>query len=556
MQEIVPRIKLHVPVDRRVEQRLGFFQVLTCDSEYFKPVRLFRMEQTRLCPARLTVIERELVVSKLRAEDAWEAELRDVRSDYVQTVANISAAARAVMARSSRAVSRCDPSTYVRGKNYISYSFRSLYIRFPNILGLRRNAFLYPWQRSGAFCDGATSECTTTRVIRACLAAPESGRRFETIIERGGIFDFDWYYKGPIISDDRCEHDPMIGQYRQGSNDACLCSEPSTLKKNAYLNKSAVYSDVNNNRVITGIRFRTRWAITYLEVQEGEMVNGSVLPQSVRWREDVTRQLEDYERRHYVLPDDFELGKNDEYVALPDGVVNPNFDSSIVNLRRADVNFNLDDIILPAGMVVTGVKFEESQYFNGISLMIEGWEVFNSIGDFKFSDRRQWFSNDNYNSPYPYFEFGSSGLRQTYVGPPNSGGTRPVSAQLLDSLVDAIRFFMTGKRVNLDKCGDPLRGPKRNKELSTPGDSSVAFQLSDWNRDGSQSLIPFIDLQEVITNPPSPIGGLGIFYKGQEDHGGFISLKVFDMDDSIFMFTGRFALKAFFQWLFTGTIEP
>ncbi|GBP46065.1 hypothetical protein EVAR_41418_1 [Eumeta japonica] len=393
---------------------------------------------------------------------AWEAELRDVRTDYVQTVASISAAARAVMARSSRAVSRCDPRIYIRGSNYINYSFRILYVSIGGAMRLAEKKYVRPWPRTEIFCYGTVSDCTQRRVIKGCLAAPGSGRRYKAIIERGGFLDFSWYYKGPIISESECDSDPMIPDLMYYNNYACICTEPSTIKKNAYLNKTAVYSDVANNRVITGIRFRTRWAITYLEVQEGEMVNGSVLPQSVRWREDVTRQLEDYERRHYVLPDDFELGKNDEYVALPDGVVNPNFDSNIVNLRRADVNFNLDDIILPAGMVVTGVRF--TQLLNGgIALMVEGSKAFDDIGNFKFSSERQWFSNTNY-------------LRNPII---------------------------------LNDHDNPLDGPKQNKELSTPGRSSIALQLSDWTRDGRQSLIPFIDLQQVVTSPPSPIGGLG-----------------------------------------------
>ncbi|GBP71461.1 hypothetical protein EVAR_46266_1 [Eumeta japonica] len=45
--------------DHRVEQRLDFFQVLTSDSGYFNRIHLFCTEQTRVCPARLTVIEQK-----------------------------------------------------------------------------------------------------------------------------------------------------------------------------------------------------------------------------------------------------------------------------------------------------------------------------------------------------------------------------------------------------------------------------------------------------------------------------------------------------------------
>lgn len=39
-----------------------------------------------------------------------------------------------------------------------------------------------------------------------------------------------------------------------------------------------------------------------------------------------------------------------------------------------------------------------------------------------------------------------------------------------------------------------------------------------------------MDLQSVITKPPSPIGGVGIYYKGLNGYGGFIGLKLISID--------------------------
>lgn len=49
-------------------------------------------------------------------------------------------------------------------------------------------------------------------------------------------------------------------------------------------------------------------------------------------------------------------------------------------------------------------------------------------------------------------------------------------------------------------------------------------------KDAAQSTIPFLDAQEVVNNPPTPIQGVGIFLKSQDGYGGFLAprIKTFD----------------------------
>lgn len=81
----------------------------------------------------------------------------------------------------------------------------------------------------------------------------------------------------------------------------------------------------------------------------------------------------------------------------------------------------------------------------------------------------------------------------------------------------------------------PTEGPKANLQLSEPGKKYVKFEMTGWNVDASQTVIPFLDLTEVTTNPPVPLGGIGIFHKAQERYGGFISLKLITTDYTFFM---------------------
>ncbi|XP_014300308.2 uncharacterized protein LOC103575366 isoform X2 [Microplitis demolitor] len=63
-------------------------------------------------------------------------------------------------------------------------------------------------------------------------------------------------------------------------------------------------------------------------------------------------------------------------------------------------------------------------------------------------------------------------------------------------------------------------------ELSTPNRHYIKFHPSDWKYDFAQHIIPFLDLQDVVTEPPSPVSGAGIYYKSKKGYGGFIAPKI------------------------------
>ncbi|XP_074100476.1 uncharacterized protein LOC141528354 [Cotesia typhae] len=54
-------------------------------------------------------------------------------------------------------------------------------------------------------------------------------------------------------------------------------------------------------------------------------------------------------------------------------------------------------------------------------------------------------------------------------------------------------------------------------------DLSVGVLSSQFN---NLPLIPFFDAQSVVSNPPSPLGGVGLFYKGTPSYGGFFAFKL------------------------------
>ena len=77
--------------------------------------------------------------------------------------------------------------------------------------------------------------------------------------------------------------------------------------------------------------------------------------------------------------------------------------------------------------------------------------------------------------------------------------------------------------------------PTRSEAPALPDSKSnqyVNFGPTDFEKDAAQTTIPFLDIQPLTTNPPSPLSGAGIFHKGSDGSGGFIALRVITYDIS------------------------
>lgn len=65
------------------------------------------------------------------------------------------------------------------------------------------------------------------------------------------------------------------------------------------------------------------------------------------------------------------------------------------------------------------------------------------------------------------------------------------------------------------------------KQFSESCKHHVLFGGTSLISDRINHIVPFIDLQEVTTNPSQPISGIGWFYRGQPEYGGYLSLRIF-----------------------------
>ena len=75
----------------------------------------------------------------------------------------------------------------------------------------------------------------------------------------------------------------------------------------------------------------------------------------------------------------------------------------------------------------------------------------------------------------------------------------------------------------------------RHDHRMNPIGEFVEFQTTGLKKDLGQYVVPFLDMQSVETNPPMPLSGVGLYHKGVEDSGGFLSLKLIHYDFSKYL---------------------
>ena len=55
----------------------------------------------------------------------------------------------------------------------------------------------------------------------------------------------------------------------------------------------------------------------------------------------------------------------------------------------------------------------------------------------------------------------------------------------------------------------------------------IQFTTSSLKADVGQTVVPFIDLQEISSNPPLPLSGVGLIHKGNKNSAGFLAVKIY-----------------------------
>ncbi|XP_057334808.1 uncharacterized protein LOC130673691 [Microplitis mediator] len=69
----------------------------------------------------------------------------------------------------------------------------------------------------------------------------------------------------------------------------------------------------------------------------------------------------------------------------------------------------------------------------------------------------------------------------------------------------------------------------KNYDRGEPCSCKIIFSGTKESSDNIQHVVPFVDIQEVVTdqNSPQPIYGIGWYYRGYPGYGGYLALKIF-----------------------------
>lgn len=152
-------------------------------------------------------------------------------------------------------------------------------------------------------------------------------------------------------------------------------------------------------------------------------------------------------------------------------------------LTWANRTVNLDTVEVPAGKLVTGVRFRVID--GAISLQVRATD----------------------------FDFSSGRLTN----------------------VDNSFWYTAPRKIRTELVLENPDVPTNSRDKSIPTilvDRFIKFGPSDKYKDIAQTTVPFIDSQLVESPNPGPLSGVGLYHKGFPGYGGFIAPKILNYNFS------------------------
>ncbi|XP_046801825.1 uncharacterized protein LOC111680146 isoform X1 [Lucilia cuprina] len=412
-----------------------------------------------------------------------EAEL--MRNDYEKRTEKTVRLLREVMQRAERIVWRCDPEQYVKGKNYEEVT-RLIQGYIENEVDMNYNRECWKtcddYERTkneGCFkdkfcarqerCSGHIHNCRyVDSDMTICPSARDSVRRYEFIEYENGVTlgKASNCPRGKTAVDSWWRY-----LFWHCTYCFCLCDDQYSTKTDRYFNLRETLSNINDNKVVTGLRFTKKNRVFHLQIQEGALLpRGMINESTLEWK------------------------PVDNYTLNEKGVHN---NRDYYTLTYGARSIDLDDIHTEDNtFVVTGVRFRVV----GAHLNLEA-----RLSEFNFEtgqlvnpkENSFWKSNDN----------------------TDVSGDRRAKIELKDP------------DVPIRTIAKSVPDSRHNQYLE--------FSASSFNKDASQSTVPFIDIQDVVSKPSVPLAGIGIYHKGRPGFGGFLAPKLMTYDFAPHIHTPR-----------------
>lgn len=259
----------------------------------------------------------------------------------------------------SREFWKCNPINHIEDETFLEAS----------------KTFQAVVHRGGEKCDNVYSLISPsgffeTRSIGVCNAGFASSRRYDfievilaDIFESGEKIVYGSEFKSCHSALYKAENDEMMMSENQKLRISVCFNKDS--RAHRYFDLKPVLSDVTNNRVVTGVRFKKVKKVFRLEIQQGELSGrGQIKQSTVEWK---MFSNTDFKRQLSVDGDEiFKLEKNKNKIEFSDNKIPIDYVVTGVSFYERDGVIKLST----RGNKIdfeTGKIFESAQWFNGSS---------------------------------------------------------------------------------------------------------------------------------------------------------------------------------------------
>ncbi|KAK0170808.1 hypothetical protein PV328_008606 [Microctonus aethiopoides] len=320
-------------------------------------------------------------------------------------------------------------------------------------------------------CYGILTQCSPVESVELCYASDSSSKSYEGLKLNDEIYgNVTWCPKG--------KHTISLDRWSIKKCDVCICMCPAySPNKDSFTFHGKISfmeetSDISNNSVVTDVKFVEINNTIYMQIEEGQLSmmifngdnNGKTWkPLNEPWSAmEISQEYKNHKYGQIIYGKDISYGEFHINTSM----------------------LNLDDVILPFGHVVTGVKFglKMNETENIIQIQVRA-------------------------TPYDLI---TNQLIITNNGKPTS-------------------FWITAESMDSSKMPEYQR--KRtvltNIETDSVPNQSILFRSSHHYGGKQRIIIPYFDSREVFSKWPFPLRGIGISIKVYDDKHPFVALKTF-----------------------------
>ncbi|XP_057333584.1 uncharacterized protein LOC130672841 [Microplitis mediator] len=330
-------------------------------------------------------------------------------------------------------------------------------------------------------CNGRLHDCTVAEKKAFCEAKLGTGRRYE------------WIDNGSKKTVRENCNGRYIDTLEQASCDnlICQCSEEGAESfATRAISLMPQIADINNNMVITNVRFQKKDNMVHLQAEQGRLMPGGKIDNFTRnWI-----PLNDLVYKQNTADGSF--WKREGNVQSP--LI---YELDYTYLRHDNIKLHLDDVITSPDTIVTGVRLN---YMAGYP------------SNFSSPLELQIFV-----TPYDYYR----GTLEPRSSKPSMWLTTGRSSE------KSADYFRMRTELNLSHSDDPLKADTKNHLDSYPN-QFIKFQVTDYQKDFGQLTIPYFDARPAAILGDKALSGIGLAHRGSKGYGGFLVPKLINADHS------------------------